>query len=196
MLTLALLANTVAGSSHQLAVADVRGDAYVSFMRDFEDAVTQFGSSSGTFVDCAVHYGPASFDVFSTYEHLALSKLTANGAPDLTVMYPNPTMLCDHPFAILARASTEQVTAAKVFRDYLLAPDQQRLALSVGLRPSSSSIRLADANVPGNLFARHLPGLQVALQSTIAAAPSGDVVDALIDEWTQFYQDRPTTPGC
>ena len=197
LLTVVLLAISVAGPNHPLTVADARTPAFVQFMRDVEDAVTQFGASSGTFLDCAVNYGPASYDVIATYEQLALGKLMS-GAPGrtLALFYPNPTLVCDHPFALLQGASSEQTAAAKLFRDDLLSTEQQRLALAHGFRPADPAVHLTDSGVPGNPFAKSLPGVQLKLRSTIAAAPDGDVVNALIDEWRQFYQDRPTTPGC
>ena len=198
VLTLALLAAAVVGTNRPLSVADARSPAFEQFMRDFEDAVTEFGSSSGTFTDCAVKLGTAGFDVVATYEHLALVKLAA-GAPQghpLELYYPNPTLLCDHPFAILRSASSEQTAAAQLFRDFLLSTDQQRLTLTYGFRPSSSSVRLTDTGVAGNLFAKSIPGVQAALQSAIAPPPGDDVVDALIAKWQQFYQDRPTGAGC
>jgi len=66
VLTLALLAGAVVGTNRPLSVADAHSLAFEQFMRDFEDAVTQFGSSSGTFMECAVSRGPASFDVVAT----------------------------------------------------------------------------------------------------------------------------------
>jgi hypothetical protein len=72
VLTLTLLALAIAGADHALSVADARNPTFVQFMRDFEDAVNLLGESSGTYLDCAVKYGPAAFDVATTYEHLAL----------------------------------------------------------------------------------------------------------------------------
>jgi hypothetical protein len=196
VLTLALLAQSVAGPDHALTVAAARDTNYVQFMRDVEDAVTQFGASSGTFLDCALNRGPAGFDVIATYEHLALAALAAGAGRALTLSYPNPTMMSDHPFAILRGANAEQTAAAQLFRDFLLTNDQQRRALAYGFRPADVSVHLNDSSIAGNLFAKSLPGAQVSLQSAIAPAPDGDVIDALIDGWKQFYQDRPTTPGC
>ena len=197
VLTLTLLALAIAGADHALSVADARNPTFVQFMRDFEDAVNLLGESSGTYLDCAVNYGPAAFDVVTTYEHLALAKLAAGAsANSLALFYPNPTLLCDHPFAILRGASAEQTAAAQMFRDFLLATDQQRLTLAYGFRPAAANVRPTDTGVAGNLFAKSLPGVQMTLQSAIAPPPNGEVVNALIDEWSQLYQDFPTTPGC
>src|SRR5262249_7446941 len=198
LLTLALLAMAVAGTN-QLSVADARSPLFEQFMRDFEDAVTQFGYSSGTFTDCAIFsYGPAGFDFITTYEHLALVKLAAGTQQGraLTLSYPNPTLLSNHPFAILGSASPEQAAAAPRLRDFLLSSEQQRLALAYGLRPSNAGVHVTDTGIAGNLFAESIPDLQTTLHSTIAPSPGGDVVNALIEEWRQFYQDRPTKPSC
>src|SRR5260221_5457135 len=109
LLTLALLAAAVVGTNRPLSVADARSPAFEQVMRDFGDALTEFGSSSGTFTNCAVLLGTAGFDVVATYDHLALVDLAA-GAPQghpLELYYPNPTLLSDHPFAILRSASAE-----------------------------------------------------------------------------------------
>jgi hypothetical protein len=196
LLTIALLAQAIAGPDQPLTLAAARDTTYVDFMRGVEDAVTQFGKSSGSFLDCALNRGPAGYDVISTYEQLALVTLNASSARALTLFYPNPTMLSDHPYAILQGASEEQIGAALQFRDFLLSADQQKRALAYGFRPADAGIHITDTGIAGNPFAKALPGAQVTLQSEIAPAPGGDAVNALIDGWTQFYKDRPSAADC
>src|SRR5262249_16696388 len=146
LLTVVLLAMSVAGPSHPLTLADARTPAFVQFMRDVEDAVTQFGASSGTFLDCAVNYGPASYDIIATYDQLALGT-PASGPPGrpLTLFHPNPPVVCDPPFALLQSPSSEQPASAKLFRAPLLPPEQQRLALAHGFRPADPAVHLTDS---------------------------------------------------
>jgi ABC-type sulfate transport system substrate-binding protein len=63
-------------------------------------------------------------------------------------------MLSDHPFAVLQGdwVTDEQKQAALQFRDFLLNPDQQRLALSYGFRPANATVTLTDADVSHNPF--------------------------------------------
>jgi hypothetical protein len=152
LLTIALLAQAIAGSDKPLTIAAARDTNFVDFMRGVEDAVTMFGKNSDAFLDCALNRGPAGFDVISTYERLALVTLNANPGRALTLSYPNPTMLSDHPYAILQGASEEQIGAAKQFRDYPLSADQQKRALAYGFRSADTHIHLTDAGITGNLF--------------------------------------------
>src|SRR5262249_38612582 len=147
LLTIALLAQAIAGPDKPLTIAAARDTSFVDFMRGVEDAVTMFGKNSGAFLDCALNRGPAGFDVISTYEQLALVTLNANPGRALTLYYPNPTMLSDHPCAILQGASEEQMGAAKQFRDYLLSAEQQKRALAYGFRPADQNINLTDTGI-------------------------------------------------
>ena len=58
-----------------LTVDQVRSSKFLSYFSDIEGAVTQFGRSSGTYLENEVILkGPASYDVTTTYENLVLTR--------------------------------------------------------------------------------------------------------------------------
>jgi Ca-activated chloride channel family protein len=176
---------------------------YWDYLNTFEQAVNSFGCSSGTYLNDLINAGPAQADIIATYENLALtSQKPATGQP-LLIFYPDPNILSDHPFAVLQGdwVTDEQSQAALRFRDFLLAQEQQMLALSYGFRPGSanSNISLLDSQVAGNPFVKYInlfPNHQPDPVQSLAKVPGGDVVDALITGWDKKYNNTFTTLDC
>ena len=84
------------------------------------------------------------------------------------------------------------------FRDFLLDVPQQHKALLKGFRPINSQVALTE-QVTGNPFTipleQPIPTVQIVvpLQLTnLAAAPNGDVTDALLQQWLNSYDGAPS----
>lgn len=198
LLTVTLLAASYFPDLATITADQVRGDAgFTTYLKSFEDAVPAFGNSSGTYFGCAIQDGPATRDVFTTYENLVIAPpagtITAS-TPQLGVVYPSPNIVSDHPFAILqsAEITDEQQAAAAIFRDYLLDVPQQRAAIAQGFRPGNAAVKLTDPAVSNNPFARAASvGITIDSQPKLIALPKGEVLDALIVLWQSFYQNSP-----
>lgn len=175
---------------------------YWEYLNVFEQAVNSFGCSSGTYLSDLLNAGSAQADVIATYENLALTAQSKAGQP-LLLFYPDPNILSDHPFAVLQGewVTDEQRQAALRFRNFLLAREQQILALSYGFRPgpANTGLSLLTSQVANNPFVIHadlFPHHQPDPVQSLAKSPGGNVVDALITGWDNKYAHTYTTLDC
>jgi serine/threonine protein kinase len=163
-----------------------------SYIEAFEQAVSTFGGSSGSyFLDTIIPQG-YNHSVVLTYENLALSyqqQAQASVGEPLQIFYPSQNIVSEHPFAILDApwVSDEEKSAAIQLRNFLRGHNQQLQALSYGFRPSDSSISLTNSRGAANPF-NQLASLAPASRfdtriSPQVPTPGGDVVDALITQW-------------
>lgn len=185
--TLILLAYGYYDKASDLTAADVVAADFQEWLATTENAVLEFGDSTGTFMEQMVQFGPSKYDLVVVYENLALSNIEAaqgRWGQNLRIYYPPANSLSDHPYAILddPLTSEEQQVAAQMFRDYLLSEPIQQLALSYGFRPADPSVAIVtgDANNPFNKYAAY--GVQVEITQQVQT-PSGDVITTLLDMW-------------
>jgi len=205
LLTITLLAYHYFKEARGLTIAQANDPGYARYLHDFEGAVNAFGHSSGTYLknDIIDGSGPAQADIIATYESLVLTlqaEAQSRQHQPLLIYYPDVNILSDHPFVVLQGdwVTDEQKQAALQFRDFLLDVPQQRLALSYGLRPVNSAIALSDSSISNNPFvglAALFPNRQPDSLQSLAQAPDGKVVDALITNWQESYPSPPTTDG-
>jgi serine/threonine protein kinase len=172
-------------------------DMWTSYIKVFDDVIGDFGDSSlPYFTNTIIPEGPSGHSITFTYENLVL--LYQNEAQQrwhqpLQIYYPSQGTISGHPFAILNApwVSSEQVAAAKQFRDFLLSHEQQRQALQYGFRPFDPGVHLNDNGIPNNPFkqlAQLSPAQTFDPQTyTVVREPQGDAVDELIARWKHFY---------
>jgi ABC-type Fe3+ transport system substrate-binding protein/predicted Ser/Thr protein kinase len=200
LLTIALMAYNYFKLQRGLTVANVQDQGFLSYLGDFEKAIYQFGRSSGTYLQYEViPKGPAAYDLVFTYENLVLTlqqEAQQRQGMALVPFYPGLNLISDHPFVIFNASwvSPEQQQAARIFRDFLLAEEQQRAALKSGFRPVGA-VKINDP-VAGNPFLHQPPAIKISPQiGPEAQPPAGTVVDALLQEWISAYGNSPTAPS-
>jgi len=201
LLTITLLAYAANNEQRDLTVDQLNTTQFKQYFKDIEDAVNAFGRSSGTFIqNVVIEQGPAQYDIVTTYENLILTlenQAISRQHQQLQLFYPSVNILSDHPFAILQAkgVTNEQRMAARVFREFLLAAEQQKVALSSGFRPTNPNVQVTD-NVPGNVFRSQPAGITISPQlQSLAQVPSGVVLNKLLQAWTDQYGTSATTPG-
>lgn len=200
LLTILLMAYAFSKKERNLTVSDVTSAGCFNYVDTFESAVTAFGHSSGTYLTRSVFVsGPSSYDIVATYENLVLTYqdiVTRSGLPKLRPFYPGVNFISNHPFALLhgSWANADQLAAAAVFRDFLLAVPQQQLALQYGLRPANLNVNITD-NVPNNLFRSSAVKSDIHSDLQSVQYPDTTVVKALVDLWRQHYGDRQLADG-
>lgn len=172
--TLAVLSMCMAGlgKTTGLAIGDVGSSSPCGvFVSDVEKAKVHSGKSDVWLIDKMVTGGPEYLDAVVTYESNVIATNKASGAnlrEPLVSVYPQDgTIVVGHPFAILDGTpwvTPEQVTAAGLFRDYLLTVKEQEAVLALGLRPADPNVPLGTpidaalgANPTANLVALGVP---------------------------------------
>jgi len=100
--------------------------------------------------------------------------------------YPATTLWSDHPVAVLhADWVTEpQRVAGRAFIAHLRSRPAQELAMSYGFRPADPSVAIKNGD-PQNPFNRLADrGVKLDIPA-MAAAPSGEVVRAMLMMWSR-----------
>jgi hypothetical protein len=185
--TLILLAYSYKNKSAQLSSADVSDPAFGQWLAEIESGVSNFGASSGTFMNDMINKGPSQYDFGVVYENLALQSMDAarnRQNQTLRIYYPPATLYSDHPFVVLDGAWTkpEERAAAGTFRDFLRSRPIQQLALQYGFRPSDPGVDINSADA-SNPFKKYQPnGVQIAIAQQ-AETPPAEVVHSLLDLW-------------
>lgn len=202
LLAITLLAYSFFKEQRELMVQQIDNPQFLSYFNDVEGAVFAFGRSSGTFLtNVVIPLGPPEFDIIATYENLILTNnktaMAVQHQP-LQLFYPNLNIVSDHPFAIMQGnwVTHEQQLAAQIFRDFLLAVPQQRLALATGFRPANVNVHITD-NAPGNVFLQQSPYhiTPKLVIEPLAQVPSSTVINELIKQWKINYDGSPITLG-
>ncbi len=191
LLTIILLAYHFLHPERNLTKEMIDSAQFLDSLDVFEQAVTDFGRSSGTyFNNIVIPKGAASYDIITTYENLVLThdKL-------FDIFYPQQNMLSDHPFAIFKGASPEEHQAAAIFRDFLLGPDMQKLARSFGFRPASTNISLMEQTSLNPFWKTTLNIKPPEIFQSSENPPDYNAIQELIRQWTKKYSQRPTALG-
>jgi hypothetical protein len=191
LITLASWYTRKAGDAIPPAASAVGDPSLQAFVWAYEDAVRQYGQSTGSFTECVLDTYAANHDLIVTYESDVLAS-AANRTRQIELFYPSLTMVADHPYVIFARQGDPDTAlkqeAARRFRDFLLEDAQQRDARAYGFRPTSAQFPLSSA-VPGFVA-------DLAAQVEVVSPPPSDVMLSLQTAWTTRYGDPTVSPGC
>lgn len=191
MQTLLLMLSAFHDKTSGLSSADVLDPAFQQWFLGIENGATRpFDDSTGFFMTQMIQFGPSKYDIAAVYENLAIANIErAQGrwGDTLRVRYPPTTVWSDHPYAILQApwVTPEQTRAAIDFKQFLLSPEIQQLALQYGFRPGNPDVAVVtnDPNNPFNKYARYGIEVQPAQLNRVVEVPPADVLNTLLDLW-------------
>ncbi len=174
----------IAGKTDTLSPAEIYAPAVEEAMRQLEANTSKYGRQSPALLEAMAQQGPSYLHAAAVPE-ADVVRFNVERGDELTFplafIFPaGGTIWADHPYCILDNAdwvSEEQAEAAQIFLDYLLAREQQELAIDNYLRPLNTSIAL---HAPMSLENGTDPSVT---PSTVAPLPSpnADVSAAVID---------------
>ncbi|MFZ1397471.1 MAG: substrate-binding domain-containing protein, partial [Candidatus Promineifilaceae bacterium] len=174
----------IAGKTDNLTAAEIYAPAVEEAMRQLEENTSKYGRQAPALLEAMAQQGPSYLHAAAVPE-ADVVRFNVERGDELTFplafIFPaGGTIWADHPYCILDNAdwvSDEQAEAAQIFLDYLLAREQQEMAIDNYLRPLNSAIPL---HAPMNLENGTDPGVT---PSTIAPLPSpnADISAAVID---------------
>ena len=168
----------------QLTAAEIYSPAVEDAMRRLEQNTSKYGKSAPALLELMAKKGTSFLHAAAVPEADTVKfniERSAELSLPLAFIFPSGgTIWANHPLCILDKADwvdADQVAAARMFRDYLLAPEQQKLAIDNYLRPLDSSIPL---HAPLSLEYGTDPRVSTA---TIPALPSPslEIANAVID---------------
>jgi len=170
--------NNFTGRSLDLATVN---DAQVQQgVRDIEAMIRHYSTRTTEFKHF-IAQGPDYVDFAALPENnLIYINRFLKPPEQLVTLYPKEgTFWHEHPFGIVHAdwVTPEQAAAARVFTQYALTPEVQRLIMSRGFRPANTDVALADPIIPEN-------GIAVDGPATTLNVPSADVVAAIQQSWS------------
>ena len=180
---LAILAEFYAGAGkvRGLSEADLQNAQVRDYVSNIERGVVQYGESGSALIDLMRQRGQSALSAAVMEEQSLIQYNLGKPQQKLVAIYPKEgTFWADHPFVALNAewASSEQRQAARVFLSYLLAPEQQRMFLAAGFRPSNLEIGL-DGSPVGTAN-----GADAQQPKTLLATPDAAILAAARNAWT------------
>ena len=183
LLIMTALAYDTIGTTSGLTPEQVKSDAVVEAFRKVELNTYHYGVQSRDLTPIMARRGPSYLHAINTSEAEVIRTNRELGDqmrfPFVFVFPAKGTFWTEQPYCIVNESwvSDEQREAAEIYRDYLLAPEQQAMAVDGGLRPVDPSIplhsplALADGTDP-NVTPDQVPAL---------ASPSAEAAGAVKD---------------
>ena len=145
---LAALAYNALDQTDGLTPQLVKSDVVVQAFQNVEAHTYHYGLSTRGLLTLMAIRGPSYLHAVTSSE---TATLKSNEVNQQTMQFPfvfifpaEGTFWMDNPFCILETdwVNDEQYEAAALYRDYLLAPAQQDLAVTIGLRPATAGVAL------------------------------------------------------
>lgn len=176
-------ARVVGFTGRRLTLNEVSDPDVQSGVRAIEAMIRHYSQRTTEFRNY-IAQGPDYLDFVALEENDLISinrGLTAFQPPEkLVALYPREgTFWHEHPFGIpnAPWVSDEQRTAARVFADYVILPEQQELIMSFGFRPVNPAVAL------GFPFEEQY-GVTIEGPSTVLDVPEPDVIQAIQQTWS------------
>ncbi|MDX2140996.1 MAG: substrate-binding domain-containing protein [Chloroflexota bacterium] len=151
-------------------------------VRDIEQLIRHYSSRTTEFKEY-IAQGPEYLDFVALEENdlIYINRgLTEYQPPErLVALYPKEgTFWHEHPMGIITApwVTTEQQDAARVFVQYVLLPDPQRLIMSQGFRPANPDVPLEFPFVAEN-------GVDPLQPTTVLDVPEPEVIASIQQSW-------------
>jgi Ca-activated chloride channel family protein len=197
LLIMTALAYDRLGLTSGLTPELVKSDAVVRAMHEVENYTTVYATQSEILLALMVRGGHSYLHAVNTNEAEVLKTNAKYGNllhyPLVFIFPAHGTFWADHPYCILDAewVTKEQNEAAHLYEDYLLAPEQQALAVEKGLRPPDQSIPL---HAPIALEYGTDPSVTPATVPSLLS-PNSAVADAIYEVFhLAERKDIPTNP--
>jgi Ca-activated chloride channel family protein len=167
------------GKQRDLTVADVQDPKSQQFIRDLGKGIKHYGYNTLVFSDNMQKFGPSYISAFPMEEITLIDFNKKGPTTPLVAIYPREgTFWHDNPFIIMSSATEEERQAAKLFYDFLLSDESQKLAMSFGFRPANINVPLADP-------ISEAYGVQPQGVQSILPVPPANVIVAAKSTWAQ-----------
>lgn len=187
MLSLVAEVYSAAEKTEGLTVDAVKSQPVVDSVGAVEQRVFHYGKKDTDILARMTQRGPEYLHAVTSYEANVI-KWNRDHGDDLrfpfVAIYPDDgTFWVENPYCILDAewVDDDQAEAAAIFREYLLSPEQQTLAIDWGLRPADTSVAL---HAPIDAEHGAVPSITMDRVPHLAY-PSDEVVGHILDVWHQ-----------
>jgi Ca-activated chloride channel family protein len=169
-------------TGRRLTLEQVNDPEVQAGVREIEQLIRHYSRRTTEFKEY-IAQGPDYLDFVALEENdlIYINRgLTEYQPPErLVALYPKEgTFWHEHPMGIVSApwVTTEQQEAARVFVDYVLTPDAQRLIMSEGFRPANPDVPLEFPFVSEN-------GVDPNQPTTVLDVPDAAVITAIQQNW-------------
>jgi len=176
----------VAGKGIDLTPADVYGEAVSRAMKELEQNTAKYGRQAPALLELMAQQGPGYLHAAAVPEaevvRFNVERADELAFPLVFIFPAGGTIWADHPYCILDNADwvdDASAEAAAIFGDYMLAREQQELAIDSYLRPLDATIPLHD---PMTLAYGTDPTVTPAKIPALPS-PSAALSEAIIDQF-------------
>ncbi|NJL93361.1 MAG: solute-binding protein [Anaerolineae bacterium] len=188
------------GSTEPLVFDDVWAEATQEQVGAVQTAIAHYGRIDTALLDRMVERGPQYLHAITNYEGNVIrwnaEHFGQREAPwnKIVLIYPEEgTFWVDHPFCVLDGApwvTPEEAEGARLFRDFITAPEQQAQLPATGIRAVDPAVPL---DVPGSPLTLENGVIPTLSQAEIPALPipEADVMQNVIEMWEQVK--KPST---
>jgi Ca-activated chloride channel family protein len=174
-------ANKVRG----LTEADINQPSVKDYVKNIENSIVHYSSTTTIFKD-NVRKGGMDYISAVALEEVTVIELNKTNMPvPLVSIYPKEgTFFHDNPFIILKGdwVTDEQRQAATMFKDFLLLPENQKNALTLGFRPANPNVQMGDP------FTATF-GVDPTQPKTVLEVPQPKVLVAVKDLWSAYRKE-------
>lgn len=181
LLALVAMAYAGAGKTRDLTVADVDRPQTAQLLREVQQSVVHYGSSTGFFGRKMFAGGPAYLSAAVLYENMVIESYDPKHKlpHPIVAVYPKEgTFWSDHPVGVVQKAwvTLEHRAAGEIYIKYLLERPQQEKAMKYGFRPADSTIPLGPQFVPAY-------GVDAKEPKALLPVPTRDVTEKILALW-------------
>ncbi len=176
-----------AGKTRGLTEEDVKSRATLDYVAALEKTVRYYGEGEQATIDQVLGKGRSYLDAFVVSERMVIF-YNSKSSTKLVAIYPaEGTLWQDHPLALLEQPTLtdEQRLTYRRLRDFLLAPENQKLVLQAGYRPVDLNLRLDDPASP----IRTQNGVDPAQPQTTLQMPGPAILSVVQSSW--YLAKRP-----
>jgi Ca-activated chloride channel family protein len=184
---LATLAYAAAGKTSGLTPEDVRSQTVMDAFRKVEQNTYHYGTSTSGLLTLMAKRGPSYLHAVTSSETAVIKTNDVQKDimrfPYVFIFPAEGAFWMDNPTCILAAGwvSAEQREAAKIYRDYLLAPEQQDKAVQIGLRPAVAAAPLHAPIALENGTDPRVSPQTVPPLANVSGATAAAIIDAFKD---------------
>ena len=178
--TLLAIVQAAESKTDAVTVEEIQQPIVQASVSAFEGTVSWFSVSTDHLGQVMQERGINYLGAAILYESTAIHY---GGDPGLVPIYPlEGTSMATHPACLNGSASAEVQEAATLFRNYLLGPEAQQLAVTYGLRPVSDQVTIG-----APLDIAH--GVDLSQPQVIFNSPTVETVYAAQDLWQTARKD-------
>lgn len=175
--TLLAVAQAARQQTQPVSPADIKTAILQASVTAFESGVVLFAPTTEGLGNTLRDRGPEYLSAAILYESTVATVASRDKADDIIPIYPfEGTFMATFPACVSASAPAETQEAARLFRDWLLKDEAQKMAVTAGLRSVNPAL-----NQGGPLTAA--AGFDLAQPKITFGAPQAASLDAVQELW-------------